>query len=235
MAARATAIEDVPSPHFPHPYLAVDVLLLTVRQGQLQVLVIERTEEAPLGWALPGAFVQLNEPVEETANRVLREKLGYREAPRLLALRPFGDVDRDPRRRVISLPHLALIDFERFGHGPPTTGGAIRAATVRLDEALETSIDGRRERLVFDHERMLTEGIWELRRRVRLDDPEVPAQLLPPTFTLRELQEVHEVILGTKLNKDSFRRRTLAREVVAKTGGHETNVEHRPAALWRWR
>jgi 8-oxo-dGTP diphosphatase len=222
-------------PGFPHPYLTVDVVLLTVRAGQLGVVAIDR-KQRPRAWALPGAFVQIDEDVDQTARRVLEDKLGIARVPRFIALKPFGTVDRDPRRRVITLPHVALVDLDRLGRGAGSGGQPWGLGAMEVGESqVSVTVNGRVEHLAFDHEDILLEAVRELRRRVDLDDPEVHAQLLPAEFTLRRLQEVHEAIMGRSVNRDSFRRRVLTSGRLDATGHRETDVEHRPAELYRWR
>lgn len=220
---------------FEHPYPAVDVVLFTVHDdGALAVMLINRSEP-PLGWALPGAFVQMREDVDTTARRVLREKLGFATTPDFIALRPFGSVGRDPRRRVISLPHVALVDLDRLGRTAESRPGDVRAGLVQLDGDLQVTVEDEAQKLAFDHAEMLAEAVRELRRRVELDDPRVHAQLLPERFTLRKLQEVHEAILGVEVNRDSFRRRVLTSGRLVDTSEREAGVGHRPATLYRWR
>lgn len=220
---------------FAHPYVTVDIVLLTVAEGELQAIVIER-EEDPAGWALPGAFVQVKEGVDETAQRVLVDKIGFATLPPTLALKPFDALDRDPRRRVITLPYVALVDLARLG-STKTDQPQYELATVTLDDDLELTVRGQRCRLVFDHENILEEAVSELRRRFRLADPELQHQhLLPTEFTLRDLQEVHEAVLGEPVNRDSFRRRmTSLSGPLEATGKFEEAVGHRPAEYYRWR
>ena len=236
----ATRTGDGPAPvadepEFDHPYVTVDVVLLTVRAEQLAVLVTRR-DHAPAGFVLPGAFVKMAEDVSQTAARVIHDKVGLLEVPEFLALRPFGAVDRDPRRRVITLPHLALVDRDRLHRATRAAAPDVTFAEVRLVESqLTITIDGQTERLVFDHEAILQAAVNEARRLIRLDDPRIHAQLLPETFTLRQLQHVHEAVLGEPVNRDSFRRRVLTSERLEKTSQYEQAVEHRPAQLYRWR
>jgi 8-oxo-dGTP diphosphatase len=220
---------------FAHPYVTVDLVALTVRNERLRLLVIERAE-APVGWALPGAFVQWDEDIHATATRVGVEKLGLRATPELIALRPFGAVDRDPRRRTVTLPHLALMPQD---HAPEASElephGAAWAEAHLAGSELRLSVDNSPTGLVFDHGAITAEALRELRRRVQLDDPEVFRRLLPESFTLRQLQAVHQALLGTEVNRDSFRRRVLMGGRLEKTNERESDVEHRPASLYRWR
>jgi len=232
--ARSTAA--VPQDEFDHPYVTVDLVTLTADDEGLHLLVLERDEE-PLGWALPGAFVQMDEDVTETASRVAREKLGLQQVTDLIALRPFGTQGRDPRRRVITLPHLAL---RQAADSPSARALAPFAASwaridTSADDGVVCTIEGTEVELVFDHEQIVREAVRELRRRVQLDDPMIYRRLLPDTFTLRHLQAVHEALIGQPVNRDSFRRRVLMSGRLDQTDERETDVDHRPANLYRWR
>jgi len=89
---------------------------------------------------------------------------------------------------------------------------------------------GKRLRLAFDHAEIL--GLVVKRLRGKLDYAPIGFELLPKRFTLRQLQSIHETILGRQLNKDSFRRRMLASGLIAPTGKLEVDVVHRPADLY---
>ena len=230
-----TPLEDDEQPEFKHPYVTVDLVTVVADDNGLRLFVMER-DEKPFGWALPGAFVQMDEDVTDTATRVGREKLGIDRIPELIALRPFGTPGRDDRRRVITLPHLALLPAT---HAPSTDrarAGQTRWAHARItDGRAECLIDGQPTPLVFDHNAIVLEALEELHRRVQLDDPLVYRRLLPDTFTLRRYQAVHEALIGQDVNRDSFRRRVLMSGRLEQTEHREANVEHRPASLYRWR
>jgi 8-oxo-dGTP diphosphatase len=228
----ATVTQD----EFEHPYVTVDLVTLTADDEGLHLLVLAR-DEAPLGWALPGAFVQMDEDVADTASRVAQEKLGLQQVPDLIALRPFGTQDRDPRRRVITLPHLALLPATRTPSAHALAPFAAYRAHIHTtdDDGIVCTIEGAEVELVFDHEQIVREAVHELRRRVQLDDPMIYRRLLPDTFTLRHLQAVHEALTGQPVNRDSFRRRILMSGRLDQTDQRETDVDHRPANLYRWR
>jgi 8-oxo-dGTP diphosphatase len=226
---------------FDHPYPAVDLVILTVVDGELRLLLLERSREPEIGWALPGAYVQLGECVEQTAVRIHRDKVRHEPPPerRPLALRPFSGYARDPRRETISLPQLwclppaeaRRIDVEEAG-----SPGVERRVWAQLSPSSpdEPTIDGRRVALVFDHAEIVGEAVAEIDRRFTLDDVTLFEDLLPAEFTLRELQTVHEALLGRPVNRDSFRRKVLTSGRLAATGRKETDVEHRPAELYGW-
>jgi 8-oxo-dGTP diphosphatase len=216
---------------FPHPYPAVDLVLFRVRGSTLDVLVLRRATSEPRGWALPGAYVQIEETVEETAARIFRDKLAVPPVPAFFPLRPFSRVDRDPRRRVISLPQLSFLAGPSAGDVLSDDLAWAQLSSTRPPGA---SVDGDKTQLVFDHQDIVEEAVEMLRRRTRLDDPDLSRAVLPSEFTLRRLQEVHEALLGEQVNRDSFRRRVLASGRIEDTGRREEDVEHRPARLFRW-
>lgn len=219
---------------FPHPSVAVDVAVVTVRDGALAALLTRRAEHPFRGaWGLPGGFVGLDESLDAAAARVLAAKGGL-SGVYLEQLYTFGAPDRDPRTRVISVAYYALV------HPGRLAGLADGAALATLEVPwagerggpVHARVDGARVPLAFDHAEQLG---WVVRRlRGKLDYAALGFELLPPTFRLRELQAVHEAILGRRLNKDSFRRRILASGRVVATGRRETAVGHRPAALYRF-
>jgi len=224
-------LETYDATQFDRPSVAVDVALFTVADGVLRALVVERTEPPQRGsWALPGAFVGLDESLEDAARRALETKAGVGEVF-LEQLYTFGAPTRDPRTRVISVTYYALVDPERLADAE------LRRVRVPWDGesggAVEVmSASGEPVPLAFDHAEILGQAVKRLRGK--LDYSPIGFQLLPERFTLRRLQDVHETILGKAVNKDSFRRRMLASGQLEPTGEREGDVEHRPAELYRF-
>jgi len=221
---------------FERPSVAVDVAVLTAESGTLHAVVTRRrVHPFKDHWALPGAFVGMQESLREAAQRALQEKTGITDVW-LEQLFTFGNPQRDPRTRVISITYYALVDAARlrcmFNRGSELapldvvwageTGGA-----VSLLDA-----EGTPREIAFDHADIL--GLVVKRIRGKLNYSAIGFQLLPAAFTLRRLQEVHETVLGRTVNKDSFRRRMLASGDLEATGDREGDVGHRPAELYRF-
>lgn len=220
---------------FPRPSVAVDVVALTVDEGALHVGLYRRQEHPGLGaYALPGGFVRLDESLDDAARRVLDVKLGLRGVF-LEQLYTFGAPDRDPRGRVISVAYYALVDqgrFPRDREGVITARVAVGWSGERGGPAEALDRAGSALPLAFDHDEIL--GLAVLRLRGKLDYSPVGFQLLPAEFTLRQLQDVHEIVRGEPTNKDSFRRRMLASGQLQPTGIFEQDVTWRPAELYRF-
>ncbi len=222
---------------WPRPSVTVDVVVLTVEDEALHAALYQRQIDPDPGtWALPGGFVNMDESLEQAAARVLATKVGLAKVF-LEQLFTFGDVQRDPRGRVITVAYYALVDAAHFRVArlptavsarldipwPGETGGPVSA----LDPVANTPLP-----LFLDHADIL--GLAVKRLRGKLDYSPVGFQLLPLEFTLRELQEVHETVRAEPLNKDSFRRKMLASGLLEATGNHEQNVAYRPAELYRF-
>jgi len=216
--------------------VAVDVVILTVREKRLHVLLHRRSNRPFQGrWALPGGFLRKGEDMAAAAEGALRRKAGV-DAEYLEQLYTFGGVDRDPRTRVISVAYYALLPTSKLS----LRDDSLRFALVHVPwegeaggPAQARKENGESLALAFDHERIL--GMAVQRIRGKLDYSPIGYAMLPPHFTLRELQEVHETILDRKLNKASFRRRLLASKQLLPIGRKELSVGHRPAALYRWK
>jgi 8-oxo-dGTP diphosphatase len=224
---------------YPHPSVAVDVVLLTVAEGGIRTLVVQRSRQPQLGrWAAPGGFVRIDESLEDAARRVLATKAGLEDIFSE-QLYTFGDPRRDSRTRVISVVYYALVDADRLDIAVASrtdTGHALARLICPADfvhGALEIrDADGTPLPLAFDHAEILATAVERIRGKV--DYAPIGFELLPETFTLRDLRLVHEAILGYPLNKDSFRRKMLDRGLVRATGERLAGVGHRPPSLYRF-
>jgi 8-oxo-dGTP diphosphatase len=179
----------------------------------------------------------MDESLEAAAVRVLGTKTGLTQAF-LEQLYTFGKPDRDPRTRIISVTYYALVDPHRFKqltvpHEDATVARIVpsKAASSPLNVTLKSTANKVLE-LAFDHQEILAMAVQRLRGKI--DYTAVGFELLPPSFTLFQLQKVHETVLGRTLNKDSFRRRMLASGQLEPTGEIQQDVDHRPASLYRF-
>lgn len=222
---------------FPHPHLAVDVALLTLHEGALHALLLPRPSTPYAGaYALPGGFVRIDESVEQATERVLERKCGLRGVF-VEQLYTFGAVRRDPRARVVSVAHYALVPSARLSPALEEPGAVLARLEALGDDAevrgIEAFAQNKSLKLAFDHAEIL--GLAVQRLRGKIDYAPVGFELLPASFTLLDLLAVHQAVLGRELNKDSFRRRMLASGRIAPTGTSRTGEAYRPAALYRFK
>lgn len=211
---------------YPHPLVAVDVVLLTVVQNDphptLAVLLHRPQAGFAKGqWCLPGTFVHPDELLAGAALRALREKVGVAgERPSQLTV--FDALDRDVRDRVLSVAHVDLVPAGRLtGLRPDCTLAPVVGERVELP--------GDQPALPYDHEAIVAEAVgWARAAHVRGPDP---CRLLGPEFPLSVLQRLHEAVAGTRLVKDTFRRGVL--DALEPSGRERTGTVGRPAALYR--
>lgn len=206
---------------FPPLAVTVDLVLMTVHDGHLAVLLQRRSEGPHRGeWALPGGFVGAAESLDDAAQRILADKAGM-TGGWLEQLYSFGDPGRDPRMRVVTIAYFALLPAHR-----------LRDALAGRADLMLAPLDAL-PGLAFDHRSIVDHAAARLRGK--LDYAPIAFALLPSRFTLRALQQVHEAILGTPLNKPAFRRRMLDKGWIEGTGEREEGGAFRPAELYRVR
>lgn len=207
---------------YPRPSLTVDIVVFSLREARLQILLIERRDPPFAGcWALPGGFVRMEETLEAAALREMEEETGLAHAY-LEQLYTYGEPERDPRGRVVSVAYFALIPADVAMR--PEGGSDARAARWFPADELPS--------LAFDHAEI---AAYALRRlRYKLEYSAVGFELLPEYFTLSELQTTYEIILGVGLDKRNFRRRILDAGIIEATETRRGG-EGRPARLYRYR
>jgi 8-oxo-dGTP diphosphatase len=234
----ARFLADYDPSAYERPSVAVDIALFSAFDGDLYTLLIRRHEHPfKEQWSLPGGFVRPDESLEDAAARVLADKGGLAKVF-LEQLYTFGAPDRDPRTRVVSVTYYALVEKARFVDAAARRDDVI-TPRIRVPWAGETGgavetlgRDGRPLPMAFDHADIL--GVAVKRLRGKLDYAPIGFQMLGDTFTLLELQRIHEIVSGRSVNKDSFRRRMLASGMLKATGRSQTGVGHRPAELYKF-
>ena len=211
----------------PRLLVAVDLVILTIRQDSLCVLLIERGIEPYAGMlALPGGLLAHDqEPIDAAARRELAEETGLSTlASYLEQLGVYGDPGRDPRGRVISVAYLAIApDLPE-----PTAGtDAAGAQWEPVDKVLTGELP-----IAFDHQRIITDGVE--RARTTLEHTTLATAFCPPEFTLRDLQRVYEVVWGQPLDPRNFYRKVQATDgFIEPAGPHRKATSGRPARLFR--
>lgn len=201
--------------------IAVDNCIFTVEQGELKLLLIQMKKKPYTGqWALPGGLVEEDEDLDDAAQRVLSEETAVKDVY-LEQLYTFGDTKRDPLGRVISVAYFALI---------PTAG--IRLHTIDKYSDVRWWPATKLPPLAYDHANIAAYAKKRLAWKVSYSN--VVWSLLPPKFTLSQLQKVYEAILNTPLDKRNFRKKIDKLGLIAPVGEKATWGAHRPAMLYRF-
>ena len=208
---------------YPRAALTVDCVVFGFDSAQaaLQVLLIRRgLEPFKDHWALPGGFVRIEETLDDAARRELQEETGLKDLF-LEQLYTFGTVNRDPRERVVSVAYYALT--KPTDH---TTAASTDAAETRWFPV--TALPP----LAFDHAEIFTTALDRL--RAKLTYQPVGFELLPPKFTLTQLQRLYESVLGADIDKRNFRKKVLSHNLLVPLKETHREGTHRPAQLFRF-
>jgi len=223
-------------------YVAVDILILTEKNGVLQVMLSRRTHPPCEGsWSLPGRLVAIDESAEETVQKLLSEMLpvanAYQEQ-----LFTFTDPGRDPRGRVISAAYLVIIPWEQLSPAFRAESVKLRCFSVSNGEKglYLTGEDGHtldNGTLAFDHEQIIRTGITRLQGKIEYTDIGFRFLNDPEAFALGEIQRVFEAVLEKTLDTSNFRRFVLKRYEetgrIEQTKREEKKKRGRPAVLYR--
>jgi len=219
---------------FPAFAVTVDVVILTMSEGRLQVLLVRRGVDPFQGmWAIPGGFKRPEETLDEAAKRELHEETGVDGAALLTQFGTYGDPGRDPRMNVVTVGYLAVL--REIGEIVAGTDAA-EAALVPVAEA----VNGKME-LAFDHKRILRDAVDRV--RVDLELRGIATAFVGATFTLAELRAVYEAVWGVHLDGANFRRSVLAEDGwVIPTGlrarpgaaGGKPAELYRAGRMWRY-
>jgi 8-oxo-dGTP diphosphatase len=217
---------DYDPSEFPAFAVTVDVVILTIADGRLQVLLVRRGVPPFEGmWAIPGGFKRPNETLDEAAIRELREETAV-GAKTLRQFGAYGDPGRDPRMNVVTVAYFAVLrDVDNVAGGTD----AADAALVPVPQVLGGNVE-----LAFDHARIVRDAVERI--RIDLDLTGVATGFVGPTFTLGELRTVYEAVWGVRLDAANFRRSVVAEDGWVIPTGRRAQPGRgggRPAELYR--
>lgn len=205
---------------YPRPSVTVDCVIFGLDNADLKVLLIERLHEPYANsWALPGGFVDMEETIDKAAQRELEEETGVSDVF-MEQLYTFGDVLRDPRGRVISVAYYALVNVAECK--VIAGSDASKAEWFPVDKL---------PKLAFDHEKIMETAINRIKNKVRYQP--IGFELLPEKFSLSQLQNLYEKILGRVLDKRNFRKKILKMNLLIMVE-EQKNVAHRAAKLYKF-
>ena len=212
---------------FPAFALTVDIVILTMSEGELHVLLVRRGEAPFKGmWAIPGGFKRPTETLDDAAKRELSEETGVDAASLLTQFGAYGDPARDPRMNVVTVAYLAVL---RDVGAVVAGSDAADALLVPVSEVLNEHLD-----LAFDHQQIVRDSIERV--RVELEVSGIATAFVGTTFTMAELRAVYEAIWGVQLDAANFRRSVVAENGwVIPTGrrARPSSAGGRPAELFR--
>lgn len=225
---------------------------------KMSILLVKR-DEYPFKdmWCLPGGFLNpLTETLEECAKRVLYRETNVKDIY-LEQLYTFDDLKRDPRVRVVSTSFIALIDKNKLNTNVNPNASWFDVSYTEENNKVDIVLDNgaevihtvinrklrdlttdrydfkivKNDKLAFDHPIVILSGLERLKNKLEYTD--IVFNMMPEYFTLGELQQVYEVILGKKLLDPAFRR--IIASKVEKTDKVKTGEGHRPSAMFRYK
>ena len=226
-------------------------------EKKFSILLVKRDNYPFKGkWCLPGGFVGMDETLDEAAKRVLKTETNLKDIY-IEQLYTFSDIKRDPRMRVISTSYMALVDKNRLMDKLSANASWFNVFMLEDEKSYNVTLDNgieeikfvvgkklrdkttdrydfniiKNDKLAFDHPLVIVSGIERLKNKIEYTD--IVFNMMPKYFTLGELQQVYEVILGKKLLDPAFRR--IIANKVEKTDKVQTGGGHRPSALFRYK
>ncbi|SEM14921.1 8-oxo-dGTP diphosphatase [bacterium A37T11] len=209
-------------PHLQSIFTA-DCVIFGFEEGELKVLLIERNEYPFKGWwGLPGFFVEHNETIDDAVERILYEHTGLRDIY-MEQLYTFGDLQRHPQGRVITVAYYAMLRLEGLTSLKPGTDYVRQAVWHPLNKLPD---------LAFDHHNIIEKSISKIRKKISYSP--IAFELLPEKFTLTQLQQLYEAIWDKKLDKRNFRKKMLNYNILKELDEKQRGVAFRAAKFYRF-
>ena len=204
---------------YPHPAVTSDCVIFGFDGVAIKVLLIQRgIEPYKDKWAFPGGFMQIDETVEECAKRELEEETGLKTTS-VEQFYTFSDVNRDPRERVITVAHYALVRLSDVKGGDD----AMSAKWFAMNEIPS---------LAFDHDRILRIAVNRLKERICFEP--IGFELLPEIFTMSALQNLYEAILEMKFDRRNFYNKMLKLGILSEAEERPKNASRRTPIKYRF-
>ncbi|MFH7015956.1 NUDIX hydrolase [Flavobacterium sp. FlaQc-47] len=201
--------------------ITIDCVIFGFDKGSLEVLLVQHGEGISKGkWGLPGGWIYKKESTDDAAHRLLNELTGL-DNIYLEQLKAFGDPDRFPLRRVITIGYYALVKREDYNIKAGFT--AADAKWYKINSIPD---------LIYDHNEILSYSLQHLRNRVR--QAPIGFNLLPEKFTLLQLMHLYEEVLGIEMDKSNFRRKILHMKLLVALDEKQQDVSHRAAKLYQF-
>lgn len=199
--------------------LSLDCVIFGFKDCELYILIVKHGEGSFKGnWALPGSFIKYNEDINAAANRILSSQTAV-DNVFLEQFQTFGNVNRYPTRRVITIVYYALVNIDNFKLQPGSTVSDVQ--WFKVNNVPE---------MAFDHSYIFEKSFDFLKHKIQHEP--IGFNLLPAKFTLLQLLELYEAILGHKLDKSNFRKKFLKMNLLIDTNEKQTDVSHRAATLY---
>ena len=200
--------------------VALDCIVFGFDEGELKLLLLKRKLEPAKGeWSLMGGFLGKSESLDEAATRILNQLTGLSDIY-MKQLYAFGDIERDPGARTISVAYYSLIKINENDRLLAETHGAEWVSINKLPV------------LIFDHSQMVEKALEALRRRTSREP--IGFELLPVKFTLPQLQSLYESICGEQLDKRNFRKQILETGLLVKLEEKDKESSKKGAFLYKF-
>ena len=214
MTAKGTDTYD-----YPRPAVTTDCVIFGYDGKELKVLLIERGIEPFKGcWAFPGGFLNMDEDALAGARRELKEETGLEDAF-IEQFHTFSEPGRDPRGRVITIAHYALVKIQEVEGGDD----AAQARWFPIGEVPP---------LAFDHDRILRMAMSRLKEKIHFEP--VGFELLPDVFTMPQLQNLYEAILEVHFDRRNFASKMLKLGILEDTGDRPAGASSRIPVSYRF-
>lgn len=201
--------------------LSIDCVIFGFKEAELSVLLVKHGQGDSKGqWALPGGWIRYNESLDDAAYRLLTAQTAVNKIY-LEQFQSFGEVERFPAKRVITVCYYALVNIESF----------ILQSGSTVSDVIWFNVKNIPQ-MAFDHGRIFEKCFAFLQHKIQHEP--IGFNLLPRKFTLLQLQELYESILSHKLDKPNFRRKLINMNLLVSCNEKQRGVSHRAAELYRF-